>query len=153
MAERFVKSHIAERVAELIGAREGRRHLESHGWSHGMPIIMAQPHEPLDDVIGLVSMHEGPALIATLEPEIGTLRFIYVSRPTPALKDVEESCAGTEVWHLFENAAEEGTTTFKAKYNAHSAVAHIIPVFDPHAHVHEEIEGALDEDTQAGSLR
>ncbi|QCY48489.1 Conjugal transfer protein TraG [Glutamicibacter creatinolyticus] len=30
---------------------------EAHGWVQGMPIIMAKPHEPLDDVMGLVAIH------------------------------------------------------------------------------------------------
>lgn len=130
MAERFVKSHIAERVAEFIGARETRAYLESHGWVQGMPIIMAKPHEPLDDVMGLVAIQQGPALVATVDPSTEELRFLYVSTPSAALKDVPPCRPETDVCKLFEAAARSESITFRSRYTPHSAVAHLVPVFD-----------------------
>lgn len=128
MAERFVKSHIAECVAEFLGARERRTYLKGYGWSQGMPIIMARANEPLEDVMGLVATHPGPALIASIDPVNLLLRFLHVSTPTGALKDVDVCPDSTEVWTLFAHAEHGGIATFRTKYTPHSSVAHLLPL-------------------------
>lgn len=130
MAERFVRSHIAQCVANFLGSREQRAHLETHGWLQGMPIIMAHADEPLEDVMGLVALEEGPALVATIDPASLFLRFLHVSTPTAALKDVDTYPAGTEVWALFVQAARKGIATFRTSYTPHSAVAHLLPTHE-----------------------
>ncbi|MCW4466347.1 hypothetical protein OK351_12650 [Glutamicibacter sp. MNS18] len=91
MAERFAKSHIAEWAAEFLGARERRTYSEGYGWSRGMPIIMARGNEPLEDAMVLMATHPGPALITSIDPVNLLLRFLHVSTPTDALKDVAAS--------------------------------------------------------------
>lgn len=130
MAQRFVKSHIAECVAEFLGARERRTYLEGFGWSQGMPIIMARANEPLEDVIGLVATHPGPALIASIDPVNLLLRFLHVSTPTDALKDVDTWPGSTQVWTLFALAERSGIATFRTKYTPHSTVAHLLPLHE-----------------------
>ena len=49
MPGRLVRSQTAVRVAELLGSREGRRHLGNYGWTQGMPVVMTQPEESLDE--------------------------------------------------------------------------------------------------------
>ncbi len=105
MPGRIARTKTAERVSEILGSREGRRHLADHGWVQGMPIVMAVPTEPINDVMGLVSMHGRPALVAMLDNQLDVLKFLYISTPNSALRAVED-------WDA-------------------SSVTHPVPVFGP----------------------
>ena len=127
MPGRLVRSQTAVRVAELLGSREGRRHLGNYGWTQGMPVVMTQPEESLDDVMGLVSVHKRPVLVAMLGKQTGELKFLEVvpaSAPRSTIKD------------LFAQAEHSGMAAFRVKYWQYSAVAHAVPHFDANAPGH-----------------
>lgn len=130
MPGRLVRSQTAQRVAALLGSREGRKHLAAFGWKQGMPVVMTQPSEPLDDVMGLVSVHKSPVLVAMAEMETGELKFLHISEPSAALQVVPPCGPRTRASDLFEQAEQTGMRTFRVKYWKHSAVAHAIPSFD-----------------------
>ena len=133
MPGRLVRSQTAQRVAQLLGSRKGREHLAAFGWKPGMPVIMTQPSEKLDDVMGLVSVHQGAVLVAMTEPCTDELRFLHISEPSPALKVVESCPPERAIISLFEQAERAGMSMFRVKYWKYSAVAHAIPVFDHEA--------------------
>lgn len=131
MPGRIVRSKTAERVAELLGSREGRSHLSEYGWIQGMPVIIAQLNEPVDDVMGLASVHNCAVLVAILDNQSDQLRFIHVSPPNGALQIVDETPAKTRICTLFEQAEEKGMLAFRVRYWTHTAIANALPVFTP----------------------
>lgn len=131
MPGRIARTKTAERVGEILGSREGRRHLADHGWVQGMPIVMAVPTEPINDVMGLVSMHGRPALVAMLDNQLDLLKFLYISTPNSALRAVEVERDSTQIQDLFDRAEKNGLVTFRAKYWDASSVTHPVPVFGP----------------------
>ncbi|CBT77185.1 hypothetical protein AARI_29860 [Glutamicibacter arilaitensis Re117] len=131
MPGRLVRTQTAERVSELLGSREGRAHLAAHGWAQGMPIVMAAPTEPVNDVMGLVSMHGRSVLVAVLDTGSNELKFFYVSTPNPALQPVDPEKATTKIHELFARTEDQGAVTFRVKYWDSCAVALPIPVFHP----------------------
>lgn len=128
---RIVRSKTAERVAELLGSRDGRRHLSRYGWLQGMPVIIAQPHEPSEDVMALVSVHDCPVLVAMLDTPSETLRFIHVSPPNAALEIVDEMPRDTRTRTLFDQSESRGMLAFRGRYWKHRAIANTVPVFTP----------------------
>lgn len=136
MPGRLVRSQTAVRVAELLGSREGRRHLGNYGWTQGMPVVMTQPLEPLDDVMGLVSVHKRPVLVAMLETQTGELKFLHISEPSPVLEVVPASAPRSTIKDLFAQAEHSGMAAFRVKYWQYSAVAHAVPHFDANAPGH-----------------
>lgn len=84
MPGRIVRSRTADLVTQLIESRDGRNHLRSHGWEDGMAIVMTQPSEPLEDVMGLVSIHRGAVLVAMIDGMTKDLRFVHVSEISAA---------------------------------------------------------------------
>lgn len=131
MPGRIVRSKTAERVAELLGSRDGRRHLSRYGWVQGMPVIIAQPHEPAEDVMALVSVHDCPVLVAMLDTPSEALRFIHVSPPNAVLEIVDELPRNTRTCALFEQSEARGMLAFRVRYWKHSAIANAVPVFTP----------------------
>ncbi|MGH3654637.1 hypothetical protein [Glutamicibacter sp.] len=91
---------------------------------------MTQPSEALDDVMGLVSVHKGPVLVAMMEKATGELKFLHVSEPSPVLEVVPASAPRCKINGLFSHAERTGMATFRVKYWKYSAVAHAIPVFE-----------------------
>ena len=131
MPGRIVRSKTAELVAALLDSREGRKQLARYGWKEGMAIVMTQPSEPLEDVMGLVSIHRGAALVAMVDEVSQNLRFIHVSETSAALHIVEESASSMSFGIFFDALELTGVATFRVRYWKHSAVAHILPVMDP----------------------
>lgn len=127
MPGRFVRSQAAERVAELLGSREGRKYLTGYGWVEGMPIVITHPKELLNDVMGLVSLHDRPVLVAMFDAVVNEVHLIHVSLPLSTLQLVDEVTPRARIDELFEQAKTAGRVTFRAKYWRHSAVAHPIP--------------------------
>ncbi|MNW30279.1 hypothetical protein D3C74_71610 [compost metagenome] len=130
MPGRLVRSQTALRVAELLGSREGRRHLSSYGWTQGMPVVMTQPLEALDDVMGLVSVHKRPVLVAMVEPQSEELKFLHISEPSPVLEVVQASAPRSKIKDLFGQAEHSGMAAFRVKYWQYTAIAHVVPPFD-----------------------
>ena len=128
MPGRFVRSEIAEQVAEVIGSRQGRQVLQDHGWRQGMPIVMAQPTEPLSDAMALVCVHEPPVLLATLDPKSERLCFTYIAAGCGALEVVESRDPDSTVLDLYTDALQRVTfMTFRMVGHAHSSLAHALP--------------------------
>lgn len=127
MPGRFVRSKIAEHVAEVMGSRQGRQMLEEHGWSQGMPIVMAQPDEKLSDVMALVSVHQPPVLVATLDPATEELCFTYVALGCPALEVVDPRDSAESIRSLYLDAQKTAFLTFRISQLPSSAVAHALP--------------------------
>jgi len=94
-----------------------------------MPIVMAAEHELLDDVMGLVSLHAQPVLVAMLEQRSGKLMFIHVSEPNENLHCVDLFAPGYRIDNFIQDVAAGGGMTFRVKYWKYSAVAHFIPEF------------------------
>lgn len=131
MPGRIVRSKIAERIADLLGSREGREYLSQYGWAQGMPVVMATANELLSDVMGLVSVHGRAVLIAMANPETEELHFVHVSTPSPVLNEVAPSSADALVGSFFERVESESMETFRMAYWKYSAEANAIPKFSP----------------------
>lgn len=131
MPGRIVRSKTAEQVAKLLDSRDGRKYLARHGWKEGMAIVMTQPSEPLEDVMGLVSIHRGAVLVAMIDEVSQNLRFIHVSETSPALHIVEESASNMSFGIFFDALELTGLATFRVRYWKHSAVANILPAMAP----------------------
>lgn len=130
----ITKSKTAQRVAELLGAREGREHLNQYGWVQGLPIVMATTAEKLIDVMGLVSIHERAVLIALASAENHQVQLMHVSMPNAVLRVVAAADEEAMIESLFDLVARQEMTEFRVKYWAHSAVAQRIPPFVPQTH-------------------
>lgn len=127
MPGRIVRSRTAARVTELLGSREGRRHLSERGWVQGMPVVMTGATESVNDVMGLVSIHGRSVLVAMLDPLTDALKFLFVSMPNPALEVVNPEKDETQIQDLFRRAELQGLVTFRSKYWESSTVTHPIP--------------------------
>lgn len=126
MSGRFMRSKTAELVSEVIGSRQGRAQLSSHGWVQGMPIVIAQPEETVNDVMSLVAAHQPPALIATLDPANNDLWFLYVSIGCTALQVVDPLESHTTVSQLYKTAMGSSFLTFRIAQMATSSMVHAI---------------------------
>lgn len=126
MSGRYMRSTIAELVSEVIGSRQGRAQLSAHGWIQGMPIVIAQPGEPVNDVMSLVAAHQPPVLIATLDPENNDLWFLYVAIGCNALKVVDPLESHTTIAQLYKAALGSSFLTFRIKQMPTSSMAHAI---------------------------
>lgn len=124
MSGRFVRSKIAELVSEVIGSRQGRAQLSAHGWIQGMPIVIAQPGEPVNDVMSLVAAHQPPVLVATLDPENNDLWFLYVAIGCSSLKVVDPLESHTTIAQLYKAALGSSFLTFRIKQMPTSSMAH-----------------------------
>ncbi|WPR65733.1 hypothetical protein SLW73_05260 [Glutamicibacter protophormiae] len=127
MAGRIVRSKIAELAAETIGSRHGREVLREHGWTEGMPVVIAQHDEKLSDVIALAVMHRPPVLIATLSPQSNDLCFTYVVIGCTDLEVVSSRNANDSILDLYRDAQSTPCLTFRVEPLTHSAIAHAIP--------------------------
>jgi len=126
MPGRFVRSKIAELVSEIITSRQGRAQLSAHGWSQGMPIVIAQPEESLSDVMSLVAAHQPPVLVATTDPSNGDLWFMYVSIGCTALQVVDPLPKETTIEQLYRSSLESSFLTFRIEQMPASSVVHAI---------------------------
>ena len=127
MTGRIVRSKIAELAAETIGSRHGRVVLKEHGWSEGMPIVIAQHDEKLTDVMALAVVHQPPVLIATLDPQSNDLCFTYVVVGCTDLEVVAPRDAKDSILDLYREAQSTPCLTFRVAPLTHSAIAHAIP--------------------------
>ncbi len=127
MPGRFVRSKIAELVAETVGSRQARENLKEHGWTEGMPIVIAQHDEKLTDIMALVVVHQPPVLIATLDPENGNLCFTYVIIGCSDLELVAPYAEDKTIKDLYLDASAAPSITFRVTPLMHSALAHAIP--------------------------
>lgn len=145
MTGRIVRSKIAELAAETIGSRHGREVLKEHGWSEGMPIVIAQHDEKLSDVMALAVVHQPPVLIATLDPQSSDLCFTYVVIGCTDLEVVAPRDAKDSILDLYREAQSSACLTFRVEPLTHSAIAHAIPPLQKASGLkYPELPGAVD---------
>lgn len=94
-----------------------------------MPIVLAEPHELVDDVMGLVSVHGRSVLIAIYDITADDLSFWFVSVPNPALENVPVEAKGQVMSQFISKGTPEGARTFRVKYWARSAITFEIPCY------------------------
>ena len=127
MPGRIARTRTAVRVADFLATREGKSHLSDYGWAQGMPIVMTQPAESLNDAMGMASIHGRAVLVAMLDPQTEELHMMHVTVPQAALK-VTRACADRlTMGEFFERLATELIAEFRVKFWKNTAVAHKIP--------------------------
>ncbi|MFK0085388.1 hypothetical protein [Glutamicibacter sp. NPDC090743] len=127
MPGRIVRTQTAVRVADFLATREGKAHLSNYGWAPGMPIVMTQPTESLNDAMGMASIHGRAVLIAMLDPQTEALLMLYITPPQVALK-VTKACADRlTMGEFFQRLSSATIAEFRVKFWNHTAVAHKIP--------------------------
>ncbi|MGV2855166.1 hypothetical protein ACNPON_00180 [Glutamicibacter sp. AGC13] len=127
MPGRIARTRTAVRVADFLATREGKSHLSDYGWAQGMPIVMTQPAESLNDAMGMASIHGRAVLVAMLDPRTEELHMMHVTVPQAVLK-VTKACADRlTMEEFFERLATELIAEFRVKFWKNTAVAHKIP--------------------------
>lgn len=132
MPGKYIQPSLIEQIRALLASREGRSFLTSNSWVEGMPIITGKAHESLETTMGLLSLHQRPALIAVAEPESEDLRLLYVSDLSRALQIVPCLPKHFSLWDLFKTADLAGLLTFRVKQWKFSRMAHALPFFNPY---------------------
>lgn len=132
MPGKYIQPSLIEQIRALLASREGRSFLTTNAWTEGMPIVTGKAHEALETTMGLLSLHQRPALIAMAEPASDDLRLLYVSDLSRALKIVP--CLPTQfsLWDLFKTTEVSGLLTFRVKQWKLSRMAHALPFFNPY---------------------
>lgn len=127
MPGRIVRTRTAVRVADFLATREGKAHLSSYGWAQGMPIVMTQPSESLNDAMGMVSIHGRAVLVAMLDPQTEELLMLHITPPQTALKVAKVWSDQLTMGEFFQRLGTENVGEFRVKFWKHTAVAHQIP--------------------------
>lgn len=94
-----------------------------------MPIILAEPDELLDDVMGLASIHGRSVLVAIYDESSDHLGFWFISVPNPALDNVPVEPQGQIMKQFIARGTPHGARTFRVRYWAHSAITFEIPCY------------------------
>lgn len=123
MPGRIVRTQTAARVAEFLATREGKGHLAAHGWTKGMPIVMTQPAESLEDAMAMVSIHGRPVLLAMLDPDTVELQMMYLTPPQSALQIFGAAATGSTTGEFMEQVRAKGYVEFRVRQWQHTAVA------------------------------
>lgn len=124
-----LRSHVSQRVSELLGSPEARRHLASYGWVEGMPVVPADRNELLDDVMGFVSIHDRAVLLAICEAESDNLELWHVTIPSPIFTRVAPLPPETTLGDLCVRNRLTRLLPFRVSFWAHSAAIHEVPCF------------------------
>src|SRR5699024_994140 len=112
-----------------------------------MPIVLAQPHEQLDGVMGLVSIHGRSAVVVIYDEPDDHLSFWFVSLPNPALENVLVEPRGRTVGEFIAPGTPDGARTFRIRHWAHSAITFEIPCY-----VRSDLEHRTSYNTHLGAL-
>lgn len=127
MPGRIDRTQTAVRVADFLATREGKAHLSDFGWAPGMPIVMTQPAESLNDAMGMVSLHGRAVLIAMLDAHTEELLMAHVTIPQAALTVTKAATDRLTMGEFFDHLTTQSIAEFRAKFWKHTAVAHKIP--------------------------
>jgi len=106
-----------------------------------MPIVIAQSHELLIDVMGLVATQNDTALVALLEPATDELLFLYISLPNKNLEIVQTEQPRQTVMDFYRTVNETFARTFRVRPWKYSAIAHAINTCDRQTDTHEVLRG------------
>ncbi len=124
-----LRSHTSQRISELLSSPEARRHLASYGWTEGMPVVMADRAELLDDVMGFVSIHGRAVLLALGEAESDNLELWHITIPSPIFTRVAPLPPETTLGDLCVRNRQSRLSPFRVSFWAHSAAIHEVPCF------------------------
>ncbi|MFK0085386.1 hypothetical protein [Glutamicibacter sp. NPDC090743] len=94
-----------------------------------MPIVLAEPDELLDDVMGLVSVHGRSSVVAIYDEAADHLILWFVSVPNPALENVPTEPQGQTMGEFIGQDTPDGARTFRVRYWAYSAITFEIPCY------------------------
>ncbi|WP_417367685.1 hypothetical protein [Glutamicibacter arilaitensis] len=122
-----LRSNATRRITELLNSHEARRHLSTYGWTDGMPVVIAEPHELVEDVMGFISTQGRAVLLVLCGTEPDDLQIWHVTVPSPVFPEVPALAADSTVGDLCRRNSESRLTTFRVGYWAHSAAIHEIP--------------------------
>ncbi|MGZ2223995.1 hypothetical protein [Glutamicibacter nicotianae] len=121
--------HAMQRVEKLFQCPEARTHLTAYGWMEGMPVVFARRADPVDEVMGFVSVH-GRAVLMVLEDGLtDELQLWHVTVPSPLFPKVPHLPAGTTISELCSRRRTEKLMPFRVAFWSHSAAIHEIPCF------------------------
>lgn len=94
-----------------------------------MPIVLAEPRELLDEVMGMVSIHGRSAVVAIYDEPADHLSFWFVSLPNPALENVPAEPLGQTMGEFIAHGTPDGARTFRVRYWTYSAITFEIPCY------------------------
>lgn len=127
MPSRITRTQTAVRVAEFLTTREGKSHLEQYGWFKGMPVVITNHVESLNDAMGMVSVHGRAVLLAMIAPGSDHLQLLYITTPQNALRVVDVASPKKTSGQFFKEVLAVGSKEFRVKHWRHTAVALAIP--------------------------
>lgn len=120
-----------QRIQELLGCPEARRHLSSYGWIEGMPVVFAHATERVEDIMGLVSVHGRAVLLVLSNDQTKNLQLWHITVPSPIFTRMEPTTPGMTIQELCTRHPESRIIPFRVAYWSHSAAIHEIPL-DPY---------------------
>ncbi|MGN0128474.1 hypothetical protein [Glutamicibacter soli] len=118
----------AQRMQELFGCPEARRHLTSYGWMEGMPVVFAHACERVEDIMGLVSVHGRAVLLVRIDGQTNDLQLWHISVPSPIFTRVEPVSPESTIQDLCVRHPKSRLTPFRVAFWSHSAAIHEIPL-------------------------
>ncbi|WP_461634652.1 hypothetical protein [Glutamicibacter soli] len=123
-----LQSPATQRIQELLGCPEARRHLTSYGWIEGMPVVFAHAAERVEDIMGLVSVHGRAVLLVLSDDETENLQLWHITVPSPIFTRVEPTTPGMMIQELCTRHPESRIIPFRVAFWSHSAAIHEIPL-------------------------
>ena len=127
MPERRIRA--MQRVEELLHCPEARTLLTLYGWFEGTPVVFAQYADPVDEVMGFVSVHGRAVLMVVDDGQTDELQLWHITVPSPLFPKVPPLPAGTTISELCNMHRTEKLMPFRVAFWSHSAALHEIPCF------------------------
>ncbi|MFR0638462.1 hypothetical protein ACPROK_08005 [Glutamicibacter soli] len=124
-----LRTYASQRVEELLSSPAAKRHLASYGWVEGMPVVLADPTERVDDVMGFVSIHGRAVLLALCDTDSEHLELWHITIPSPIFTRVEPLRPETTLAELCVRNDRSRLSPFRVSFWAHSAAIHEVPCF------------------------
>lgn len=124
-----LRSRATERISELLGSADARRHLSSYGWTEGMPVVFAEPHELAEDVMGFISTQGRAVLLVLCGSEPDDLQIWHITVPSPIFPETPALAPETTMDELCRRNSQHRLTTFRVGFWSHSAAIHEVPFF------------------------
>ena len=118
-----------QRIEKLLHCPEARTHLTAYGWMEGMPVVFAQRTDPVDEVMGFVSVHGRAVLMVLDDGPTDDLQLWHITVPSPLFPKVPHLPAGTIISELCSRQHTEKMMPFRVAFWSHSAAIHEIPCF------------------------
>ncbi|GAA3301857.1 hypothetical protein GCM10017709_14590 [Glutamicibacter nicotianae] len=123
------RTRAMQRVEELLHCPEARTLLTSYGWFEGTPVVFAQYADPVDEVMGFVSVHGRAVLMVVDDGQTDEPRLWHITVPSPLFPKVPPLPAGTTISELCSRRRTEKLMPFRVAFWSHSAAIHEIPCF------------------------